>query len=47
MKIDIPVSQPYSVDIAPGLLDDLGPATGLLPAGRHHGDGVQYDRADV
>ena len=22
-------------------------ATGLLPAGRHHGDGVQYDRADV
>ena len=24
MKIDIPVSQPYSVDIAPGLLDDLG-----------------------
>ena len=25
MKIDIPVSQPYRVDIAPGLLDDLGP----------------------
>lgn len=24
MKIDIPVSQPYRVDIAPGLLDDLG-----------------------
>ena len=24
MKIDIPVSQPYCVDIAPGLLDDLG-----------------------
>ena len=23
MKIDIPVSQPYRVDIAPGLLDDL------------------------